>query len=78
MEKILREMPGNDHMVKAQRVLELNGSHKLFDKITKLWGVDNDKIAKYASLLYNLALLIEGMPVEDPVEFSNDICELIQ
>ena len=78
MEKILRDMPGNDHMVKAQRVLELNGSHKLFRKITQLWNTDKDKVAKYASLLYNLALLIEGMPVEDPVEFSNDICELIQ
>jgi len=78
MEKILRDMPGNENMVKAQRVLELNGSHKLFQKITGLWKEDKDKVAKYASLLYNLALLIEGMPIEDPVEFSNDICELIQ
>ena len=70
-------MPG-EHDVKAKRVLEINGSHAIFEKLTALWPDNKDKIAKYADLLYNQALLIEGLPIEDPVSFSNAICELMQ
>ncbi|MBP1578054.1 MAG: molecular chaperone HtpG, partial [Oscillospiraceae bacterium] len=77
MERVLREMPG-EHDIKAQRVLEINGSHKIFEKLTALWPDNKEKIESYANLLYNQALLIEGLPIEDPVSFSNAICDLMQ
>ena len=49
----------------------------LKDIVSAMKEKDKDKLKKYASVLYNGALLIEGMPIEDPVQFSNDICELI-
>jgi len=78
MERILRAMPGNEQPIQAQRVLEINGSHKIFEKLTALWPDNKDTVAKYASLLYDQALLIEGLPIEDPVAFSNAVCELMQ
>ncbi len=76
MEKVLTSMP-NDTNVKAEKVLEINAEHKIFATLTSLFESDKDKVAKYASLLYSQALLIEGLGVEDPVEFSNLICELM-
>ena len=78
MERILRAMPGNEQPIQAQRVLEINGSHKIFEKLIALWPDNKDTVAKYASLLYDQALLIEGLPIEDPVAFSNAVCELMQ
>ncbi len=75
MEKVLNSMPG-DQKVKAQRVLEINPDHEIFTKLTAVFS-DSEKLEKYAKLLYTQALLIEGMPVENPVEFSNLICELM-
>ncbi len=75
MEKVLNSMPG-DQKVKAQRVLEINPDHEIFTKLTAV-SSDSEKLKKYAKLLYTQALLIEGMPVENPVEFSNLICELM-
>ncbi len=75
MEKVLNSMPG-DQKVKAQRVLEINPDHEIFGKLTAA-SSDSEKLVKYAKLLYTQALLIEGMPVENPVEFSNLICELM-
>ncbi|MFV0497525.1 MAG: molecular chaperone HtpG [Candidatus Fimivivens sp.] len=77
MEKVLNDMPG-DQKVKAERVLELNGGHPVFDKLVSLWPDDKDKLATYAQLLYDQALLIEGLTVEDPIRFSNAICELMK
>ncbi len=76
MEKVLTSMP-NDTNVKAERVLEINSEHKIFETLTSLYENDKDKLSKYASLLYSQALLIEGLAIEDPVEFSNLICELM-
>ncbi len=76
MEKVLAKMPG-DQNVKAERVLEINTSHSVFERINSLYEKDKDKLKKYASVLYNGALLIEGMEIDDPVAFSNDICDLI-
>ncbi|MDE7363298.1 MAG: molecular chaperone HtpG [Ruminococcus sp.] len=77
MEKVLNSMPG-DQKVKAKRVLEINPEHEIFGKLQSVSDSgDKDKLAKYANLLYTQALLIEGMPVENPVEFSNMICELM-
>lgn len=76
MEKVLNSMP-NDQNIKAQRVLEINSNHKIFDTLVNLYENDKDKLSKYAQLLYNQSLLIEGLTIEDPVEFSNMICELM-
>lgn len=75
MEKVLNAMPA-EQKVKAERVLELNAAHPVFAALARAEG--EEKIAKYARLLYDQALLIAGMPIEDPVEFSNSICELMQ
>ena len=76
MEKVLNAMP-NDQKVKAERVLEVNASHPIFEKLSKLYAEDQEKLNTYAQLLYTQAELIEGMPVEDPVAFSNAVCELM-
>lgn len=76
MEKVLSTMPGNDGNVKAQRVLEINPEHEIFGKLKSTAG-DSEKLGKYAQLLYTQALLIEGMTIDNPVEFSNLICELM-
>ena len=76
MEKFLNSMP-NDQKVKAERVLEVNASHPIFEKLSKLYAEDQEKLKTYAQLLYTQAELIEGMPVEDPVAFSNAVCELM-
>ncbi len=77
MEKILNAMP-TDQKIKAQRVLELNPEHEIFSKLQSLSSAgDTEKLSKYAKLLYSQALLIEGMSIDNPVEFSNLICELM-
>lgn len=76
MEKVLNAMP-NDQKVKAERVLEINISHPIFEKLKTLFDTDKDALAKYADVLYNSALLIEGLSVEDPVAFSNNLCDII-
>lgn len=76
MEKVLASMPASDGSVKAERVLEINPSHPVFQVLSGL-PADDSRIPKYAGLLYDQALLIEGLPIEDPVAFSNGICELM-
>lgn len=76
MEKVLNSMP-NDQKVKADKVLEINPEHPVFETLKNLYTTDKEKVEKYSRLLYNQALMIEGMPVEDPVEFSNLVCELM-
>jgi len=77
MEKVLSQMPNGNMGMKAQRVLEINPNHPVFEKLVDLKTNDDEKVGKYANLLYNQALLIEGISIEDPVEFSNAICELM-
>lgn len=77
MEKVLNAMP-TDQKVKAERVLELNANHPMFQTLTKLYQEDQDKVKVYAQLLYAQALLIEGLSVEDPIAFSNQICDLMK
>lgn len=77
MEKVLNSMP-TDQKVHAQRVLEINPDHEIYGKLKALSDSgDKEKLGKYARLLYTQACLIEGMSIEDPVEFSNLICELM-
>lgn len=76
MEKVLNAMP-TGQKVQAERVLELNPEHPVFAVLNRLLTEDPDKLSKYANLLYQQALLIEGMPVEDPVALSSMICDLM-
>ena len=76
MEKILNAMP-TDQKVKADKILEINPDHPILEKLKSLYESDKDKLAMYSDVLYNQALLIEGMSIEDPVDFSNKICELM-
>lgn len=79
MEKVLSAMPDEQaHNAKAEKILEINASHPIFEKLKKLYAEDNkDKVAEYADILYSQALLIEGMPIENPVEFTNKLCEIM-
>lgn len=77
MEKVLNSIPANNDKVSAEKVLEINANHKVFESLKAVFAEDKDKVKDYAKLLYNQALLIEGMPVEDPIEFSNAICNLM-
>ena len=76
MEKVLNTMPG-DQKVQAERVLEINPDHPIFETLKKLFAEDPEKLRTYSDLLYTQALLIEGLPIEDPVAFSNSICDLM-
>lgn len=76
MEKVLNSMPAREK-IKAQRVLELNPEHPVFEKLCTLYQNDPEKLKLYAELLYDQALLIEGIPIEDPVEFSRKLCEIM-
>lgn len=76
MEKILKQMP-NQTDLKADRILEINPDHDLFKALQKIYEVDAKKIDGYASILYHQALLIEGLPIEDPTEFSNNLVKLM-
>ncbi|QAT50137.1 molecular chaperone HtpG [Caproiciproducens sp. NJN-50] len=78
MEKVLNSLPNAEkEKVQAQRVLEINANHPVFDRLVKLFDSDKEKLKTYASLLYTQALLIEGAPIDDPVAFSNQICSLM-
>jgi len=76
MEKILKAMP-NSQDVKADKVLEINVNHNVFQSLKESFAQDKDKLNLYTALLYNQALLIEGLPLQDPVEFTNDICKIM-
>ena len=76
MEKVLNAMP-TDEKVQAERVLEINAKHAVLEKLRKEYEADKETVKKYAALLYDQARLIEGLPIEDPVAFSNAVCELM-
>ncbi len=76
MEKVLNAMP-NSPGIKAQRILEINTEHPVFQALEKAYAGDQEKFQLYTDLLYNQALLIEGLPVEDPLAFSEKICQMM-
>ena len=78
MEKILNSMP-NQEKVLAEKILEINPEHPVLIALSEAYNSnDKAKVEQYTELLYNQALLIEGLPIEDPVEFSNLICNLMK
>ncbi|MED4014886.1 molecular chaperone HtpG [Sutcliffiella cohnii] len=76
MEKILNAMPDNQG-VKANKVLEINTKHDVFNSLKSSYKEDREKLALFTNILFNQALLIEGLSVEDPVDFANDICKVM-
>ncbi len=79
MEKVLKAMPDNmAGNVHAEKILEINTDHPMFEKIKNSYANDKDKLNKLSSVLYNQALLIEGLQIEDPVQYANDVYELIE
>ena len=77
MEKILSAMPDNQNL-KADKVLEINTNHQVFQVLKEAYKQDADKLVLFTDLLYNQALLIEGLPISDPVEFTNNICKIMK
>ena len=79
MEKVLRKMPGNEAGMESTKVLELNPNHPVFAALQAAQKAgDSDKVSKYSELLYDQALLIEGLPLEDPVAYAQLVCELMK
>lgn len=77
MEKILAQMPDNQG-VEADKVLEINYQHGVFQALEKAYqSGDSENFELYTNLLYNQARLIEGLSVEDPVAFTNDVCKMM-
>lgn len=76
MEKVLNTMPNNPN-IKADKVLEINIGHDVFKALKEAYEKDRDKLNLYTDILYNQALLIEGLPISDPVEFTNNICKVM-
>ncbi len=77
MEKVLSMMPNNPSM-KAEKVLEINTGHEMFEAVKAAFAENKEKVKTYASILYNQALLIEGLAIEDPVQYANDVCSLMK
>ena len=77
MEKVLGAMPEGGGKPKADKVLEINSNHPIFEKLRFLCDNDKEKLAVYADILYDQALLIEGINIENPVDYCNKICDLM-
>ena len=75
MERVLAQQE-NSFGAKAEKVLEINPNHDVFKAIEAVYDKDPANIGKYAKFLYNNALIVEGMPIEDNLEFSKTMCEL--
>ncbi len=78
MEKVLNNMPGADNKVKSEKVLEINAEHSVFETLCAAQKAnDTQKLEMYSKLLYEQARLIEGLSIEDPVEYANNVCKLM-
>ena len=76
MQKVFDAMP-NDMGIKAQTILEINEKHPITDKLKKLYKDDKEEFDKYAKILYSEARMIAGLPIDNPTEISQLICEVI-
>ena len=79
MEKVMNQVQGVDEAtkIKAEKILEINPNHPIFNSLIKLYNNDSEKLERFTKLLYNQALLIAGFTLEDPAGFSNEICSLM-
>lgn len=76
MQKVLNAMP-NDNKVNARMIMEINESHPISKKLQELYKDNKEELEKYTKILYSEARLIEGLPIENPTEISNLICDII-
>jgi len=78
MEKVISQMPGEKQAdMKADKILEINADHPLFAAVGKIYASDRDRLADYAWILYDQALLIEGLPIKDPIGFAQKMVSLM-
>jgi molecular chaperone HtpG len=78
MEKVLSAGPESGEAPKATRVLEVNAAHPVFEKLKAAQDAgDKERLSLYAGLLYDQALLVEGIMPTDPVAFASQVCELM-
>lgn len=76
MEKVMKQMP-IDNGVEAEKILEINESHPIANKLKELYKNDSDSLKNYGKILYAQARLIEGLPIDNPTEISNLICDFM-
>ena len=77
MEKYFASIPGSGDKIKAQRVLELNPEHPVFEALVRAYAGDQEKAKKYVKLLYFQALLYAGAEITDPAAYADLISELM-
>lgn len=78
MEKVLNSIPGQEKM-NGDKALEINADHAVFATLQNLFAKnDNEKLALYTNILFTQALLIEGLPVDDPVAFASAVCSIME
>ena len=77
MEKVLHSLPNADKSVKAEKVLEVNGEHKIMETLKSLFESDKEKLKKYAVVLYEQARLLEGLQIDDVTEFVSAMTDIL-
>ncbi len=77
MEKVLNQMPDSQNQFKASKVLEINPNHPLYLALNRVVEDHPERMDDYAQLLYDQACLIEGLPIENPIEFSKRLSEVM-
>lgn len=77
MERILQAMPDAPQDLKAKRILELNPNHDIVKSLNFAFENKDERLGNYAKTLYDQACLIEGLPLENPVEFSQRIAQMM-
>ncbi len=76
MQKVLNALP-NDEKVNAKMIMEINESHPIAKKLEDLYKNNKEELEKYTKILYSEARLIEGLPIDNPTEISNLICDIM-
>ena len=78
MEKYMANDPlSNGHGPKASKILEINASHPIFNKLQSVYSENPELLKDYAEVLFNQAMLIQGLPIEDPAAYARKIAELL-
>ena len=76
MEKVINSMPTGEK-IKASEVLEINSNHKIANKLKELYKDNKEQFEKYTKVIYFEARLIEGLPIDNPTEMSNLMCDIM-
>jgi len=76
MEKVINAMP-TDEKISASEILEININHKISNKLKELFKNNKEELVKYTKVIYYEARLIEGLPIDNPTELSNLMCEIM-